>query len=574
MSILELPAVVAADPPVLETHTVESLRLWLVRVLSSGIAFVACAFLVGRLTEGLAPGYGGVSLVAFSLGTLVAPFGAANFEHVTAGMLGLAAFAFAWPGARPLRARSRRGRARGVRGRTDRSHPWVYVALQGSRPLLRYAAGVVPGAALLATYDSLAFGSPWHFSYRYIVGENATNQSSGFFGIHAPYAHAVREVFVGSGGLLVTTPVVLAAAAGLIALGRRYRAEAIVCAAITIAFLLLDCGYFLPYGGVSPGPRFVIPCLPFLALRSRAGVSRSRFGATALLAAASIIATTGLTLTWVSLSPDPGSIWSQLAHLPVDPSQIVQHLSSNVVVRLGFGRSVGAVFRRTGRALRGGAGTRVHAAPGRRPRPGRVMPLHAAARRTSISPCARSVSRRSRSSAASSFPSSFEGPSHPERSVSLRVPAARPHLCRGTGANSAPASRHPERDRRPAPRACGCALRARPLGSRHLGRRHAVPDDPAAAPHRGRRALWRIRLARRRVRARVRRDRTVALRDGQVICRDRAARGLSAGATVDLGAGIRVRQSVAGEVSGSGHRRKGSCRGSSAATSTGSACSS
>jgi len=46
-----------------------------VRALSVGLAFVLCAFLVGRVSEGLAPGYGGIALVSFALGTLVAPGG-------------------------------------------------------------------------------------------------------------------------------------------------------------------------------------------------------------------------------------------------------------------------------------------------------------------------------------------------------------------------------------------------------------------------------------------------------------------------------------------------------------------
>jgi len=344
MSLIELPAVLATGDAAVEPRPVESLRVWFARVCSSGLAFLLCAFLVGRLAEGLAPGFGGVSLVAFALGTLIAPLAAANFEHGTAGALGLTAFLLAW-----RRRSGPAGLAAGAAVVVGYEAALIavilagYVALQGGRALAGYLLGVLPGAALLGLYDALAFGAPWHFSYRYIVGANAANQSSGFFGIHLPYLHAVREVFAGSGGLLVTSPIVLAAAAGLVLLGRRFGPEAIVCAAIVLAYLLLDCGYFLPYGGISPGPRFVIPCLPFLALGLGPAFA-FRFRTTALLAAISIVATTALTLTWVSLSPDPGTIWSQLVHLPVDPSQIVDKLSSNVVVRLGVGRTVGAVL--------------------------------------------------------------------------------------------------------------------------------------------------------------------------------------------------------------------------------------
>src|SRR5207249_3998413 len=69
MSLLMLPAAEALrlGPEARWPH--EPFRIWGVRVLSSGIAFLACVFLVGRIAEGLAPGYGAPALVAFGLGT-------------------------------------------------------------------------------------------------------------------------------------------------------------------------------------------------------------------------------------------------------------------------------------------------------------------------------------------------------------------------------------------------------------------------------------------------------------------------------------------------------------------------
>jgi hypothetical protein len=43
-------------------------------------------------------------------------------------------------------------------------------------------------------------------------------------------------------------------------------AEGAVIAAVFIAYFLYNAGYWLPFGGGSPGPRFLIPTLPFLAL--------------------------------------------------------------------------------------------------------------------------------------------------------------------------------------------------------------------------------------------------------------------------------------------------------------------
>ena len=35
---------------------------------------------------------------------------------------------------------------------------------------------------------------------------------------------------------------------------------------MSAGYILANCGYFQPYGGDSPGPRFLAVALPFLAL--------------------------------------------------------------------------------------------------------------------------------------------------------------------------------------------------------------------------------------------------------------------------------------------------------------------
>jgi hypothetical protein len=347
MSLLDLPAVAAARIPSPYHWPFESVRLWVSRVLVSGLALILCAFLVGRISEGLTPGYGGISLVTFALGTLVAPLGAANFEHGTAGMLGLATFALAWR-RRPLAAGLVAGAALLVAYEAAMivAIVSVYALLtRGRRFAAGFAAGAVPGIALLGLYNRLAFGAPWHFSYAYKSQEFAAQQSSGFFGIHLPYLHAIREVFVGRGGLLVISPVVVAALAGLVLLARRYRPEALVCFAVVVAFVILEAGYFDPYGGLSPGPRFFVPALPFLALGLGPAFARS-FKLTTLLAAASVLPMTAVTLTWSYGAPDPESIWHdlQLYTSQWGSSFLVQALSSSVLEPLGASRGEAATF--------------------------------------------------------------------------------------------------------------------------------------------------------------------------------------------------------------------------------------
>jgi hypothetical protein len=341
LAVLEAPAANALGLPDPPLWPWEYLSLWVVRVLASGVLFLLGAWMVGRVAEGLAPGCGGLSLVAFALGTLVAPFAAANFDHVPAGTAGLAAFLLAWRG-RPLAA----GLAAGL-GLTLEYEAGailvlvgVYVAVRGGRALAAYAVGALPGVALLGAYNWSAFGAPWHLSYRYIANGLASEQQAGFFGIHPPRLEAIQAVFVGRGGLLVVSPVVVAAAAGLVLLARRYLLEAALCAAVVAVFLAVNCGYFLPYGGVSPGPRFLVGGLPFLAL-GLGPVFAWRRRLTALLAAVSIVPITALTLTWGSSKSVPGTIWGALAEPGWD--HLRQSLAASVLGWLGGGRQLGAV---------------------------------------------------------------------------------------------------------------------------------------------------------------------------------------------------------------------------------------
>src|SRR5262249_47385353 len=162
---------------------------------------------VGRVSEGLRPGWGGAALVTFALGTIVASLAPTMFSHVPAGAAGLAAFLLAWRRL-DLLAGLAAGCAVALEYQAGAIAAIVALAvlLRGLRPLGLYGLGTLPPLLLLGAYDWAAFGSPFHLSYRYIVNEYAGDQASGFFGIGAPHLHAIREVFVGSRGLLVISP--------------------------------------------------------------------------------------------------------------------------------------------------------------------------------------------------------------------------------------------------------------------------------------------------------------------------------------------------------------------------------
>jgi hypothetical protein len=256
--------------------------LWLMRVLTSGLLFLLATFVVGRLAETIAAGTGAVTAVLFGVATIAAPLAPTFFEHDAAGAFGIIAFALIWRG-RSNTALVAAGLAAGTAVLFNYQSAIIVVALlayavyTARRRALWFVLGGVPPALALGIYNWVAFDSPFRLSYRYVANAYTEKQHSGLFGIGAPSLHGLWDVFLGPRGLLVWSPVCVAALVGLVLLWQRgLRAEAVTAGAIVIAFAIADAGYFLPYGGGSPGPRFMGAAIPFLALGLAAALARFR----------------------------------------------------------------------------------------------------------------------------------------------------------------------------------------------------------------------------------------------------------------------------------------------------------
>ena len=292
--------------------------LWLLRVLTGGAGFLAAVALVGRTAESIAADTGAATALAFGLGTLVMPFAATTFGHVLAAALGFGCFVAVWNAA--ICKRNAWLFAGGVCGglacvveyqaAVITAVVFLYVAARGARGALVFACGVLPGVLALALYNVAAFDSPHHLSYRYVASERfAEQQAKGLFGIGIPDPDALARVLMSRHGLLVESPVLVLAAIGLALLWQKgARSEAAVCATISLLFLLMDSGYFDPFGGVSPGPRFFIPALPFLALGLACAFERWR-RVTVFVTMISIASMLYQTATWSGV-PHWLTIWS------------------------------------------------------------------------------------------------------------------------------------------------------------------------------------------------------------------------------------------------------------------------
>ena len=260
-------------------------RIWELNLVGAVLPLLVLLGLMLLVVERIVPGYGLPVSVLLGAGTLLLPFAALYFDHVLSAALGFGAFVVLF-----FERETGRGRwllaAGGLLGGLAVVVEFplavvavvlgIYAALgAGAVPrAAAYVGGLVVGLLPLAAFNTWAFGSPWTLGYTNalkapvgggtpIVGANA----EGFYGVGFPDPRAAVSLLVSEKGLLIVTPLALAAAAGLPLLYRSgRRAETFVCGAIPLLFLTYNAGYYLPFGGQGPGPRFLIPALPFLAI--------------------------------------------------------------------------------------------------------------------------------------------------------------------------------------------------------------------------------------------------------------------------------------------------------------------
>ena len=327
LAVLSLPAYLLLDRTGLRPDDMRW-AVWLLSLVTLVPAALLLVYLVGRTAESIAPGWGRFTAIALGAGTLVLPFGSLWFAHVPAAVLAFAAFVVVRDAGKRLS--SARALAAGLLAGATVLFEYpvaliaaallVYVAVcHGPRAGLRFVAGSALPAACLLLYNQWAFGSFAHFSYRYALpltttstGEVVGVNDVGFFGITWPSADALAEVLFSPRGLLTLSPICLVGAVGVVLLYRRARRQALLLGALVAMFLAYNAGYTLnaagPFGGDTPGPRFLIVILPVL-LVSAGLAARASPGAAAALLVASVSSMALVTATTPMLGGGEEERW-------------------------------------------------------------------------------------------------------------------------------------------------------------------------------------------------------------------------------------------------------------------------
>jgi hypothetical protein len=91
--------------------------------------------------------------------------------------------------------------------------------------------------------------------------------NNGLFGIGVPKVLGYASILFCPRGLIALTPIVLMAAVGVVLMYRRgLKAEALTIFGVALIYWTYVAGYIWPVGGAVPGPRYMIPMLPFIGL--------------------------------------------------------------------------------------------------------------------------------------------------------------------------------------------------------------------------------------------------------------------------------------------------------------------
>jgi hypothetical protein len=255
---------------------------------------IATVFLFDlALLLGLSAAWAAAGALAYALGTLAFPYSTLLYGHQLVASLHVIALALLVGIRRGAPATPARLVAVGalLGAAVAAEYPAALggavlglYALHVVRPRARALGWIVAGGVLpivlLCAYHAAAFGGP--FTLPYAFSTQRHRHMGWFMGLGVPDLHVLGQLLWSvRRGLFYSAPWLLLALPGLVLWARRSgtRAEAIVCAAIILLHLWLNSSLVDWDGGWCVGPRYLVSCLPFVAVSAFALAREASAGA-------------------------------------------------------------------------------------------------------------------------------------------------------------------------------------------------------------------------------------------------------------------------------------------------------
>lgn len=254
-----------------------NLNLWWQTFWLAAIPLALLAVVLARFGERIGSEVALPAALALTFGTILLPFGGLLFGHTLAALF-IAGAVFLVTGAVPSPAAlAGAGALAGAAVATE--YPValaviviaVVVLWQAKGKTIWFLLGGLPFAAFLAWYHNLAFGSPLSHPYRFNVFHGIVESENSFFSeFSGPHVDNLVRILFSGRGFLIASPIVILGIGGLIRQILRdtgfQRRLAILSLSMFTAMLLVPLFWGNPWGGASPGPRYLTAALPVLVV--------------------------------------------------------------------------------------------------------------------------------------------------------------------------------------------------------------------------------------------------------------------------------------------------------------------
>ena len=250
------------------------LSLWWLTVTTATIPFALLCLCMFRRVAKRSIESALVATLSVMIGSIALPHAVNLYAHSLSALFGYAAFCVV-ADAEPRRGSAMRfvvgGALLGAAVATEYHLAIVAVVVgvvvlrRSLRSAVWLAIGSVPPLAGLAWYQWRAFGAPWHTPFAYYAGTLGGTTKGGY---SFPTLSGLNDTLLGNRGVLMTSPILVVAAIAALVLSldrKRRRLDDVVAVVVFVGYVALVAGWSGTQYLEEPGPRYLIPAIPFLA---------------------------------------------------------------------------------------------------------------------------------------------------------------------------------------------------------------------------------------------------------------------------------------------------------------------